>query len=74
MSHASGRWRGSGDHPLALCKFPAAKSVGLSELVSLLLASWRLYVVGVIVYLIFEPLGLDVELPSWPSDLQTHWL
>ena len=35
-----------------------------------LLASWCLYFVGVIVYLIFEPLGLDFELPSWPSDLQ----
>ena len=38
---------------------------------SLLLASGYSYFVGVVVYLIFEPLGLDVELPSSPSDLQT---
>ena len=38
----------------------------------LLLASWCLCFVGVVVYLIFEPLGLDFELPSWPSDLQKH--
>ena len=39
---------------------------------SLLLASCCSYFVGVVVYLIFEPLGLDFELPSWPSDLQKH--
>ena len=39
----------------------------------LLLASVCFYSLGVVVYLIFERLGVDLELRSCPSDLQKQW-